>query len=100
MPTKKAAPAAAGTKPKADAPPAEPVVNTEASAAAAAPKAEAPKSNAKAKAAVVDFIVKNPTSSDQTVAAEVDAEGVNTEFVQEVRDSMGARHTWPKPKED
>jgi hypothetical protein len=56
-------------------------------------------SKSKAKAAVVDFIVKNPTASDQTVAAEV-GDGVNTDFVQEVRDAMGARHTWPKAKED
>lgn len=55
-----------------------------------------PKAKGPGKADVVDFIVKNPTASDQAVAAEV---GVTTDFAQTVRDDMGARHTWPEPKE-
>ena len=83
---------------KAAAPVAASASSSEPAKVAAAPEPAA-KSKANAKGAVIDFIVKNPTASDQTVAAEV-GDDVDTDFVQEVRDAMGARHTWPKPKED
>jgi hypothetical protein len=65
-------------------------------AAAAASASEAPAKKV-TKGDVVACIVKNPTASDQQVAAEV---GTNVDFVQDVRYDMGPRHTWPKPKED
>ena len=67
--------------------------------AAAAVQSDADRAPAKkvTKGDVVTFIVKNPTASDQQVAAEV---GANVDFVQDVRYDMGPRHTWPKPKED
>lgn len=84
MTAKKAAPAAAPVD----------VAPAPAAASEAAPAAKTKKAS---KADVVDFIVKNPTASDQRVAAELEGE-TDVDFVQAVRDGMGPRHSWPEPK--
>jgi hypothetical protein len=45
---------------------------------------------------VVAAIVAKPTASDALIAAEVN---LDRAFVMDVRSQMGAKHTWPKPKE-
>jgi len=42
-------------------------------------------------------IIATPTASDAQVAA---AAGVDRHLVAGVRAEMGAKHTWPKPKEE